>query len=94
MNKLLTTLAFSLTAFAAQAQEMTSAEVRKIDKEAKKITLKHAEIKHLDMPGMTMVFTVKDAALLDKAKAGDKVMVRVEKEGGNYVVTVLEMAKP
>ena len=44
---------------------MTEGEVRKIDKEAKKITLKHGDIKNLDMPGMTMVFQVKDAALLD-----------------------------
>ena len=56
---------------------MTEGEVRKIDKEARKITLKHGDIKNLDMPGMTMVFQVKDAALLDKVKAGIVLGARV-----------------
>ena len=68
---------------------MTNAEVRKVDKDAKKITLKHEEIKSLEMPGMTMVFQVKDAALLDKTKAGDKVRFKVIKDGNAYVVTEL-----
>ena len=72
---------------------MTEGEVRKIDKEAKKITLKHGDIKNLDMPRMTMVFQVKDAALLDKVKAGDKVMFTAEKADGAIVVTALEAAK-
>ena len=44
-------------------KDMTEAEVRKVDLDAKKITLKHGPIKNLDMPGMTMVFQVKDAAI-------------------------------
>ncbi|MFG5407242.1 copper-binding protein [Piscinibacter sakaiensis] len=72
---------------------MTEGEVRRIDKEAKKITLKHGDIKNLDMPGMTMVFQVKDAALLDKVKAGDKVMFSAEKADGAIVVTAIEAAK-
>ena len=71
----------------ASDADMTSAEVRKVDKDAKKITLKHEAIKNLDMPGMTMVFQVKDAALLDKAKAGDKVKFKAIKDGNAYVVT-------
>ena len=51
---------------AAPVSDMTDGEVRKIDIEAGKVTLKHADIKNLDMPGMTMVFVVKDKALLDK----------------------------
>lgn len=72
---------------------MSEGEVRKIDKEAKKITLKHGDIKNLDMPGMTMVFQVKDAALLDKVKAGDKVTFTAEKSDGAIVVTAIEAAK-
>jgi Cu(I)/Ag(I) efflux system periplasmic protein CusF len=72
---------------------MTEGEVRKIDKDAKKITLKHGEIKNLDMPGMTMVFQVKDAALLDKVKAGDRVKFTAEKVGSAIVVTSIEVAK-
>jgi Cu(I)/Ag(I) efflux system protein CusF len=72
------------------AQGTTEAEVRKVDKSAGKVTLKHGEIKNLDMPPMTMVFTAKDPALLDKVKAGDKVMFSAEKQGGQYVVTAIE----
>ena len=72
---------------------MTEGEVRKIDKEAKKITLKHGDIKNLDMPGMTMVFQVKDPAMLDKVKSGDKIRFKAEKAGGAIVVTDIQPAK-
>ncbi len=82
-----------MKAMAANDAEMTNAEVRKVDKDAKKITLKHEAIKSLDMPGMTMVFQVKDAALLDKAQAGDKIRFKVISEGGAYVVTDIQPNK-
>lgn len=72
---------------------MTEGEVRKIDKEARKITIKHGDIKNLNMPGMTMVFQVKDVTLLDKVKAGDKVKFTAEKSDGAIVVTAIEVAK-
>ena len=72
---------------------MTDGEVRKIDKENKKITLKHGEIKNLEMPGMTMVFQVKDPAMLDMVKAGDKVMFKAEKANGALVVTEIQPVK-
>ena len=75
------------------AASMTEGEVRKIDKEAKKITLKHGPIKSVDMPPMTMVFQVKDRAFLDKVKAGDKVRFAAEEKGGAYVVTSIEAAR-
>jgi Cu(I)/Ag(I) efflux system periplasmic protein CusF len=74
----------------ANTKDMAEAEVRKIDKDAKKITLKHGPIKNLDMPGMTMVFQVRDAALFDKITAGDKIMFAAEKMQGAYVVTAVE----
>lgn len=86
-----TLLALALPAFAGQ--HLTDAEVRKIDKDAAKITLKHGEIKSLDMPAMTMVFTVQDKALLDKVKKDDKVKFAAKQEGGKYVVTEIEVAK-
>ena len=70
--------------------DMTEGEVRKIDKEQGKITLKHGDIKNLDMPGMTMVFRVKDAAMLDQVKEGDKIMFTAEKPGGQFTVTGIE----
>ena len=72
---------------------MTDAEVRKVDKDTKKITLKHGEIKNLEMPAMTMVFQVKDLALLDKVKAGDKVKFKAEKVPSGFLLTEIEMAK-
>ena len=87
------TVAVSPLAWAQAATDMTDAEVRKIDKENNKITLKHGDIKNLDMPGMTMVFQLKDAAMLDKLKTGDKVKFKAEKIGGAYTVTVIEAAK-
>jgi Cu/Ag efflux protein CusF len=75
------------------AAEPSEGEVRKVDKEAKKITIKHGPLKNLDMPPMTMVFQVKDPALLDKVKAGDQVKFRAEKLGGAFTVTAIEPAK-
>ncbi len=75
------------------AGAMTDGEVRKIDKENKKITLKHGEIKNLEMPGMTMVFGVKDPAMLDMVKPGDKVMFKAEKSGGALIVTEIQPVK-
>lgn len=80
-----------LPAFAQGA--MTDAEVRKVDKEAGKITLKHGEIKNLEMPAMTMVFSVKDAAMLDKVQAGDKVRFSAVNENGKITVTDIQAAK-
>lgn len=75
------------------ASAMTNGEVRKIDKENKKITLRHGEIKNLEMPGMTMVFRVRDPAMLDMVKVGDKVMFKAEKANGALVVTEIQPAK-
>jgi uncharacterized cupredoxin-like copper-binding protein/Cu/Ag efflux protein CusF len=73
-----------------KGREMSSGEVKKIDKEAQKITLRHGEIKNLDMPGMTMVFKVLEPSLLDKVKAGDKVRFTAENRNGAMVVTAIE----
>ncbi len=78
---------------AASSADMADGEIRKVDMDNKKITIKHGEIKNLDMPGMTMVFQVKDPALLNKAKAGDKVRFKAEKDGGAIVVTDIQPAK-
>lgn len=69
---------------------MTTAEVRKIDREAGKITLKHGEIMHMGMPPMTMVFRVKDMAILEGIAEGDKVEFDVIQDQGQMVVTQLK----
>jgi Cu(I)/Ag(I) efflux system protein CusF len=75
------------------AQSMSEGEVRKVDKEAKKITLRHGPLANLDMPAMTMVFQVKDPAILDQVKAGDKVKFVAEKVGGAFTITKIEPAQ-
>jgi Cu(I)/Ag(I) efflux system protein CusF len=69
---------------------LTEGEVRKIDKEAKKITIKHEPIHNLDMPAMTMVFQVKDLTMLEMVKAGDKIRFEAQKLGGAFTVTQIE----
>ena len=78
----------------AASTELIEAEVRKVDKDARKITLKHGEIKSLDMPPMTMVFGVRDPAMLNELKAGDKVRFKATDEGGGRLtVTEIQAAR-
>ena len=72
---------------------LTDGEIRKIDKEGGKITIKHGEIMHLDMPAMTMVFTAKDKAMLDKVQVGEKIQFIVIQEAGKMVVTDIQSRK-
>ncbi|AOX99056.1 copper-binding protein [Jeongeupia sp. USM3] len=76
----------------AQGDDYTDGEVRKVDKANGKITLKHGEIRNLDMPGMTMVFTVTNKAQLDQVQPGDKVSFKAASEGGKMVVIDLRAA--
>jgi Cu/Ag efflux protein CusF len=82
-----------LAVLPAGAQSMSEGEVRKVDKDAQKITIKHGPLKNLDMPPMTMVFRVKDAAMLDAVKKGDKVKFVAENVGGQFVVTEIGPAQ-
>ena len=75
------------------SNDMTDGEVRKVDKSAGKVTIKHGTIKNIDMPGMTMAFPVKDKALLNKVKAGDKIKFTVVMENAKMVVTDLQQVK-
>lgn len=75
------------------AAAMADGEVRKVDKAQAKLTLKHGEIKALDMPPMTMVFQVKDKAWLDTLKPGDKVRFSAVNESGRYTVTAIEVQR-
>jgi Cu/Ag efflux protein CusF len=87
-------LALALAALGtpAFAQEWVDAEVRRIDKEGARLTLKHAEIKSMDMPAMTMVFRVRDKAMLDGLNVGDRVRIQVVREAGQFLVTALRRA--
>ena len=77
-------------AWADKHQTLTQGEVRKVDRDARKITIQHEPIRNLEMPAMTMAFAVKDAAMLDAVKRGDKVRFRIEKIGEAYTVTLIQ----
>ena len=78
---------------AAAAAPLADGEVRRVDREQGKVTLKHGPIANLDMPAMTMVFKVADAKLLDAIKQGDKVKFAAATVDGAYTVTAIEVAK-
>jgi Cu/Ag efflux protein CusF len=77
----------------AVAAELADGEIRKIDRENSKLTIKHGPLKSLDMPPMTMVFGVQHAELLEKLQVGDKVRFDAEKVEGRIVVTRIELAR-
>jgi Cu/Ag efflux protein CusF len=79
---------------AAWAQALTDGLVRKVDESANKITIKHGPMKKFDMEdGMTMVYAVKDPAMLKAVKTGDKVKFDADHINGQYVVTKIEKVK-
>jgi len=81
---------FLMLSLTAQA-EPADGEVRKVDKDAQKITIRHGPLPSLDMPQpMTMVYRVQDPAMLDRVKAGDKVKFEAENIGGAFTVTKIE----
>jgi Cu/Ag efflux protein CusF len=93
MNRLYGALATALLASAALAQTPTvSGEVTKVDPAAGRVTIKHGEVKKLDMPPMTMTYRVRDPKLLDGLAAGDRVRFAPERVDGQYVVTALSKA--
>ena len=73
--------------------DLVAGEVRKVDKEAGKVTIKHGPLTALGMPAMTMVFRAKDPAMLDKLKPGDAIRFKAEKIDGNFTVTEYQPAK-
>ena len=76
-------------AVAGQETTMSDGEVKKVDKDTGRLTIKHGPLENLGMPSMTMVFGIKDASALDALKAGDKIKFVAEKLEGRYVVTQL-----
>jgi Cu/Ag efflux protein CusF len=82
----------SFSTLAQTTADLTDGEVRRIDKTAQKITIKHGEIKSLDMPPMTMVFQVRDPALLEQVKVGTRVRFEAIQSEGALLVTRIEAA--
>ncbi|NLC37028.1 MAG: hypothetical protein GX772_11415 [Alcaligenaceae bacterium] len=70
----------------AQAQEGSgSGEIRRIDAEAGKITIKHGAIAALELPAITLVYQI-EQALLSDLKPGDKITFVARRVNGQYVV--------
>lgn len=97
MKKLIRTAGAVLAAtffVTAAAAEDIKGEVKKIDDSAAKITLKHGPAKSLGMDEeMTMVYRVKDPALLKQVKVGDKVTFEAEKSDDGFAVTKIQKTK-
>lgn len=72
---------------------MSDGEIRKINKETGKVTIKHGPLQNLDMPGMTMLFRLQDPAMLDQIKEGDKIKFVADKIDGAFVVKELQVEK-
>ncbi|MGR9344905.1 copper-binding protein [Rhizobium leguminosarum] len=83
----LATLLCASAAFGAFAEEFTKGVVNKVDTKANKVTIKHEDLKNLDMPAMTMVFRVEDPALIEKLKEGANVEFVAERVNGKLTVT-------
>ena len=74
-------------------EAMSEGEIRKINKETGKVTIKHGPLQNLDMPGMTMLFRLQDPAMLDQIKEGDKIKFVADKIDGTFVVKSLQVEK-
>lgn len=72
-----------------KTEDMTSGQVRKIDKETGRLTLKHEKIVNLNMPPMTMVFRVKDKSMLNSLRVGDTILFKATEN--NSVLTITEI---
>jgi Cu/Ag efflux protein CusF len=78
---------------ASAAAPRSDGQVRKVDKDQGKVTLRHGPLENLGMPAMTMVFQVADPKLLDGLKEGDRVRFTAEKVNGAFTVTALQAAR-
>jgi Cu(I)/Ag(I) efflux system protein CusF len=77
---------FLALSFSVYAVEWTKGEIRRIDPDNKKITIRHQEIKSLDMPEMSMVFQVENIALLQGLNVNDRVEFVAEMKDKKYFV--------
>ncbi|MET0384020.1 MAG: copper-binding protein [Burkholderiaceae bacterium] len=91
MKRHLAAIALLAVSAAACAQALVAGEVKKVDRAAGRITLKHAEIKVLDIPGLTGAYKVRDPAMLDKVQVGDKVQFNLDRIDSVFTITKIEV---
>ena len=85
--------AAAASAAPSDQSDLSEGEITRWDPRTRKVTLRHGELKNLEMPPMTMVFRVNDASLLAPLRPGDKVRFRAERQDGGYVITRMEAAR-
>lgn len=85
-------IAAPASAASTAAAPLSEGEVRKVDKEAGKLTLRHGPLLNLDMGAMTMVFRVADPKVLDQVKPGDQVRFVADRVNGQFTVMQIEAA--
>ena len=78
---------------ATASSAMTAGEVRKVDAEQSKVTIKHEAIANLEMPPMTMVFRASKPEMLKDLKVGDKITFAAESQAGAIVLTQIQPVK-
>lgn len=91
--KPLTTFAAGLLLSLSAAAQSVDGTVEKIDAEAGKLTLRHGEIKSIDMPPMKTAFRVADPKWLQTLQVGDKVKFDAAKVNGQFTVTAITVVK-
>ena len=91
LSILCTLLAGATPAFSAThtVTPKTTIDADKENATATPVEMAEGEVRKIDMPGMTMVFQVKDPLMLAKVKAGNKIRFKAEKLNGEVVVTDL-----
>lgn len=90
LSRTLRALAAALLACGALLAQAAEGEVKKLDLAQGKVTIKHGEIKNIDMPAMTMVFRAKNITLLNGLAVGDQVTFEADKVDGQYLVTAIK----
>jgi Cu/Ag efflux protein CusF len=92
--RIATIAALAVGAAALAQSDLTNGVVTKIDQAAGKMTIRHGPMPKFGMDdGMTMVFRVKDPAMLKAVKPGDKVRFDADRINGQFTVTTIERAK-
>jgi Cu(I)/Ag(I) efflux system protein CusF len=79
----------AMSATAPDNQALTDAVVRKVDPATGMVTLQHGALKNINMSAMTMAYKAKDASMVEEARAGEKVKVRVENVDGTLTIVKL-----
>lgn len=77
----------------AQQPQAIDGEVTRVNKDTQKITIRHGPMPHLDMPAMTMVYVVKDPAMLEQVRVGSKIRFIGDKVDGQFTVLSIESVR-